>query len=303
MNFSQFSTTFKPQIENALEAALLPLSSHASPVFYDAIHYSLFGESKRIRPLITVASFLLFQEEVFLPRIFPVGISIEFIHTYSLIHDDLPAMDNSDFRRSRASCHKVFGEDVAILVGDLLQTYAFDYFSTHLQPYYASELVLKSLGVLTKSSGIQGLVGGQFLDIQKDVSTLLELEKMHLAKTGALIAASVLIPAYLENANTEIIEALKIFSDALGLLFQIADDILDTTANIEFLGKPSHQDEHKKTYVALLGLEGAKKKASIHYELAKDCLYKISCLLHSDRTKFLLEITTFIYRRSIETMK
>jgi geranylgeranyl diphosphate synthase type II len=229
-------------------------------IVYDAMNYSIFAGGKRIRPILTLGAYEIFDYDLLLPM--PFACAVEMIHTYSLIHDDLPAMDNDDFRRGKPSCHKKFGEDIAILAGDALLNKAYEIIlnlgnDNNIKP----EKVLEAGKVLAFASGSEGMIGGQIVDLNHEKDNLEILEYMHLHKTGALINASCIIGGILGGADDEELEFLDRFSKNLGLAFQVKDDILDVEGNNEEIGKPAGSDleNNKLTYVRLLGLEEAKK--------------------------------------------
>jgi geranylgeranyl pyrophosphate synthase len=228
-----------------------------------AIRHSLMAPGKRVRPLLCVAVHQLFKANV--TPILPVAAALEMIHTYSLIHDDLPAMDNDDFRRGLPTCHKAFDEATAILAADSLNTQSFQLLAKELPQYFPADACLKSIDYLGQAAGHQGMVGGQVLDIRGSNSetNIDALERLHLNKTGALIRASVVIPSILNQADIRTIGKLEYFGDSIGLLFQVVDDILDVTSDKSTLGKTPNKDieQNKLTYISLLGLEGAKQKA------------------------------------------
>ncbi|MEC8225446.1 MAG: (2E,6E)-farnesyl diphosphate synthase, partial [Pseudomonadota bacterium] len=191
--------------------------------------------------------------------------AIECIHSYSLVHDDLPAMDDDDLRRGRPTCHIVYGEAQAILAGDALQTLAFDLIANHQFAVSASQQV-KMIASLSKASGIEGMVGGQALDIEatdKEI-TVAQLERIHQLKTGALLNCAITLGALsAKSCDEHTLAQLNLFGQAIGLAFQVQDDILDVEADTETLGKPQGSDvaANKATYPALLGMAGAKQKA------------------------------------------
>jgi geranylgeranyl diphosphate synthase type II len=229
-------------------------------VVYDAMNYSIFAGGKRIRPILTLGAYEIFDYDLLLPM--PFACAVEMIHTYSLIHDDLPAMDNDDFRRGKPSCHKEFGEDIAILAGDALLNRAYEIiFNLGNDSNIKPEKVLEAGKTLAFASGSEGMIGGQIVDLNHEKDNLEILEYMHLHKTGALINASCIIGGILGGADDEELEFLDRFSKNLGLAFQVKDDILDVEGNNEEIGKPAGSDleNNKLTYVRLLGLEEAKK--------------------------------------------
>lgn len=233
----------------------------------EAMLYSLLAGGKRIRPVLclTAASLFFEREEAVLP--FACG--IEMLHTYSLIHDDLPAMDNDNLRRGKPSCHKAFDEATAILAGDALQADAFSVMSSCQLP---ADRVLSALGEFAKAAGSTGMAGGQMLDMDATGHhiTLDALRCLHSLKTGAILRASVTCGALLAGAEQDDVTALGRYGAALGVAFQIADDILDVVADTATLGKPSGSDvqEHKNTYPALVGLERSRGLARQYSEEA-----------------------------------
>jgi geranylgeranyl diphosphate synthase type II len=239
----------------------------------EAMRYSLLAGGKRVRPVLALATARSLGAE---PRRFlPVACAIELIHTYSLIHDDLPAMDDDELRRGQPTSHVRFGEDVAILAGDGLFAEAIHHFCT--QPS-EPDRVLAALRELTAATGVDGMVGGQYMDVSGRVEGPEELRALHALKTGRLIAASVgvvLILAGLEESETI---PYRRFAGELGVLFQIVDDILDVTGSDEQLGKPHGSDERhgKLTYVSLFGLERARELASESHAKATAALAEAS---------------------------
>ncbi len=229
-----------------------------------AMEYSLLAGGKRLRPVLCISTAKLcgLQEEA----VMPFAASIEMIHTYSLIHDDLPAMDDDDLRRGKPSNHKQFDEATAILAGDALLTDAFWFMSTAFSEKITASACLAAMQYLAKAAGSCGMVGGQVLDMDytgKDGIDLEKLRHMHALKTGALIKASCVCGALLAGATKEVCTALELYGKSLGSAFQIADDILDITADTATLGKPVGSDVAmgKNTYPSLLGLEASKKLA------------------------------------------
>ncbi len=227
----------------------------APAILHDAIKYSLFAGGKRIRPILCIAAYEACEGNF--EDILPQASAIELIHTYSLIHDDLPAMDNDDLRRGNPTNHKVFGEALAILAGDGLLTEAFSMFSK--SDIISSSNLLNAIQELSSSAGIKGMVIGQAMDILSEGRTVEKnvLEFIHRNKTAELIQASVKIGGILFNAEKKQIHALSKYGENIGLSFQVIDDILDITGTTEELGKPKGSDDHKKkmTYPALYGIE------------------------------------------------
>lgn len=243
-----------------------------SATLKSAMTYSVDAGGKRIRPLLVLAT--LKDLGVESDDAVMVACAVELIHTYSLIHDDLPCMDDDDFRRGMPTNHKVYGEGVAVLAGDALQALAFDCL-TQLKATSA-ERVLQIIRILAEASGAQGMVGGQMLDIEGEAKPLelAELENIHVHKTGALLTFSIEAAAILAGLEEEKTGYLKEYAWNIGLAFQIKDDILDVTATTEELGKTAGSDtvSDKSTYPSLLGLTGAKERLATHHQLAKDSL-------------------------------
>ncbi|WP_127160133.1 polyprenyl synthetase family protein [Veillonella sp. VA137] len=262
----------KADIESYLSSVLESPNTEYARV-YDSMNYSLLMGGKRIRPIITKAvieslggSWEAYKDVV---------CAIELIHTYSLIHDDLPAMDNDDYRRGKLTNHRVYGDGMAILAGDGLLTYAFELVSKHTE--LSAEQVVQIIHVLAKGAGPSGMVGGQAFDLQSEGKFLPldELIVLHKGKTGALFSAAVEIGLIIVEATTSVREAYLQYADHLGLLFQITDDILDVVGTQEELGKTPGSDErqHKATYVSILGLDTAKERAQEVAHLALTALH------------------------------
>ncbi len=237
------------------------------------MRYSLLAGGKRLRPILCLAACELTGGDS--EKALPTSVAIEMIHTMSLIHDDLPAMDNDDLRRGRPTNHKVYGDAIAILAGDALLTRAFEMVSLRTKGVPAESL-LKVVGELSLVSGAPGLVGGQVEDLEcegKNVD-LDTLEFIHIHKTGALLKASVICGAIIGGADNDLLDALRIYAKSIGLAFQIIDDILDVTASSEVLGKTAGKDliADKTTYPKLLGLDQSRKRAKELITTAKDVL-------------------------------
>ena len=239
-----------------------------TPVIKDAMNHSLFARAKRIRPILAFESAMIFDpqaEELSLE----MGLCIELLHTYSLIHDDLPCMDNSDLRRGLKTCHKAYGEDIATLAGDALLTCAWELLIAVSKKYkLESTLSLKLISLLSKSVGACGMIAGQVLDLQSEGKQidLRELEQIHVYKTGKLFIACLEFGALIAQAPVEAIEHLRTYGHHFGLTFQITDDILDVTGTSEQLGKQAGLDlaNEKSTYPSLLGIEKSKTLAIEH---------------------------------------
>ncbi len=229
----------------------------------EATHYGVLNGGKRLRPYLVYATGRMMGANK--ADLDILAAAIECIHSYSLVHDDLPAMDDDDLRRGRPTCHIVYGEAQAILAGDALQTLAFDLIANHQFAVPATQQV-KMIASLSKASGIEGMVGGQALDIEatdKQISVA-QLERIHQLKTGALLNCAITLGALCSpNCDEFTLQQLSLFGQAIGLAFQVQDDILDVEADTETLGKPQGSDiaGNKATYPALLGMAGAKQKA------------------------------------------
>jgi geranylgeranyl diphosphate synthase, type II len=230
---------------------------------YEAMRYSLLAGGKRLRPILCLATCDLMGGTEAMAM--PTACALEMIHTMSLIHDDLPAMDNDDFRRGKPTNHKAYGEDIAILAGDGLLAYAFEYVATQTKNV-PSENIIRVVASLGRTVGAAGLVGGQVLDLESEGKSDITAETLsfiHTHKTGALLEASVVCGAIIANANPEDITRLSQYAQNIGLAFQIIDDILDITATDEQLGKTAGKDlqAQKATYPSLWGLEKSRLKA------------------------------------------
>jgi geranylgeranyl diphosphate synthase, type II len=272
---------------------LLPSESETPSTIHGAMRYSIFAGGKRLRPILTIATGEIFgaAEE----QLLPAACSIEMIHTYSLIHDDLPAMDNDDMRRGRPTNHVVYGEAMAILAGDALLTQAF----RTLADYQSSSgsARVRVISEVAKAAGTtRALIGGQVLDIQSEGKNLTgeELEVIHRAKTGALITCAVRIGAIIGGAGESELNSLTEFGEKAGLSFQVADDLLDQTATSEELGKTPGKDlaSRKATYATLYGLDGAREMAG---RLSQEAITAARCIGRD--TRMLQEIARFIVER------
>ncbi|WP_342505129.1 polyprenyl synthetase family protein [Sporosarcina sp. FSL K6-2383] len=265
-----FISNNQPAIENQLNQLLETLN--VSETLKSSMSYSVSAGGKRIRPLLVLAA----VEDLGVKSIdaLTVACAVELIHTYSLIHDDLPCMDDDDYRRGKLTNHKVYGEAVAVLAGDALQTLAFEALTTlqETSPKDALQLVK----MLARAAGAAGMVGGQMLDVEGENKSLslMEMETVHVNKTGALLSFCIEAGAVLAGIELEKAANLKAFAWNIGLAFQIQDDILDITSTTEALGKTAGSDisSDKSTYPSLLGLEGARKRLSEHHHLAEEAL-------------------------------
>ncbi|HET9094452.1 MAG TPA: farnesyl diphosphate synthase [Solirubrobacteraceae bacterium] len=290
---------FPDELRELVDAYLVELRFSTDPGIArldEAMRYSLLAGGKRIRPVLalaTASAIGMSYEDVM-----PLAAALELIHTYSLIHDDLPAMDDDDLRRGRPTCHVAYGEDTAILAGDGLYAEAFLHLLTR-QPGEPANL-LRAAAELAAATGANGMVGGQFLDVAAAAPPGPEgLRHVHELKTGRLIRASVECVLLIEGRQPPAtIEQFETFAGELGVLFQIVDDILDVTGSDEALGKPSGSDERlgKRTYVTEFGLDGARQLAHDAHRNAREALVKAGRT--GSATAQLQQITDFIARRS-----
>jgi len=274
LSFQEKLTGYQQRVDKALDG-YLPVEDPPEHNLAEAIRYSVIGGGKRIRPAMVYAAGEAMgasHEILDIP-----ACAVEMIHAYSLIHDDLPAMDDDDLRRGRPTCHKAFDEATAMLAGDALQALAYEILTRDRDKALSSEHRIDMLRLLTEASGAHGMAGGQAVDLAsvgKPLS-LKQLEYMHRLKTGALIRASVLLGAMCKaDVTEEELEILSNYSHCIGLSFQIQDDILDVISDTETLGKPQGSDEEqsKPTYPSILGLDASKKRALDQHEMALECL-------------------------------
>lgn len=281
-----------PVIENKLNE-LLPESGERYSSAVNAMRYSLLSGGKRIRPILLLEFYSLFGGRA--EGALNFAAAIEMIHTYSLIHDDLPCMDNDDMRRGKPSCHKAFGYDTALLAGDALLTHAF--FAAANAADIPPERVSRAISVLAQKAGIYGMVGGQVMDLdfEKNGANGEELTAMYIKKTSCLLEAAAMCGAVLAGADEETVKKTEEYAENLGLAFQITDDILDCTADEKTLGKPIGSDKKngKTTFVTLLGLDGAKQRAALLTKKAEDILNGFS-----GDTSYLKELTEYLLNRN-----
>lgn len=256
-------------IDTALDSCL---KSEENEKIYEAMRYSVFAGGKRLRPVIMIMTAKMLGGTP--ETVMPFACAMEMIHTYSLIHDDLPSMDNDDLRRGKPTSHKMFGEAVAVLAGDALLTKAFETAASYNVAGVCKKKVLRAMSVLAKAAGADGMIAGQVIDIDSVNEDEQLLKKLHSLKTGALIRASGVIGAILSGADEEQIKAVDDFCNNIGIAFQIQDDILDVISSEEELGKPigSDAENGKSTYITLFGKEQAEKMAAEYTKKAVDAL-------------------------------
>jgi len=250
------------KIEDILQE-YLPKQRGYQSVIMEAMGYSLLAGGKRLRPMLMQETFCLYDGTSKALR--PFMAALEMIHTYSLVHDDLPAMDNDEYRRGRKTTHIVYGEDMGILAGDALLNYAFETaFRAFVIEPEKSLSIGRALAVLGEKAGIYGMIGGQVIDVKETGHTVAKdvLDTIYRLKTAALIEAAMMIGAILGGASEEDVKKVERIAEYVGVAFQIQDDILDVTSTSEVLGKPVHSDEknEKTTYVTLMGIDEAKKE-------------------------------------------
>ena len=280
-NGYQFQTQMKHRVEK-IEGILteyLPRQEGFQSVIMEAMSYSLMAGGKRLRPMLMNETYRLFGGEG--PLIRPFMAAIEMIHTYSLVHDDLPAMDNDEYRRGRKTTHIVYGEDMGILAGDALLNYAFETaFKAFVMEPEESLLIGRALGVLGEKAGIYGMIGGQVIDVKETGHSIPKevLDTIYELKTSALIEASMMIGAILGGASEEEVKIVEKIARYVGIAFQIQDDILDVTSTKEVLGKPTHSDEknEKTTYVTLMGTAEAGRMVEELSDQAVSLLHQLS---------------------------
>lgn len=285
----------KKKVEQIV-TSFLPKEEGYQKTVLEAMNYSVSAGGKRLRPMLMLETYRMFGGTS--KVIEPFMAAIEMIHTYSLIHDDLPAMDNDEYRRGRKTTHVVYGEAMAILAGDALLNYAFETAASAFVLDEGNPAIGKAFMILASKAGVYGMIGGQVVDVESegkeiDADTL---KFIHIHKTSALLESAMLIGAVLAGASEQQQRTVELAARELGLAFQIRDDILDVTGNTDELGKPVGSDEknHKNTYVALEGLEKAKEDVKRYSESAIDRLKSLPV-----RNEFLYElIEELIDRRS-----
>jgi geranylgeranyl diphosphate synthase, type II len=290
---AQYPDHLRDQVDRYLESLRFS-TEQAAGGLEDAMRYSLLAGGKRIRPVLALATATATGREPV--WVLPLAGALELIHTYSLIHDDLPAMDDDDMRRGKPTCHKVFGENVAILAGDGLYAEAFALLLSEQEGEPVN--VLAAARELAQATGVRGMVGGQYIDVAETAPAGPDgLRRLHELKTGKLIAASVgCVLELAGNLERETISDFRAFASELGVLFQIVDDILDVAGSAQALGKPQGSDERlgKRTYVTEFGLQGARRLAAESHERARAALFRAA----GERGAELSQITDFIATRS-----
>jgi len=274
MDMKKYLGSKKVEVDRALERYLSEERKYPDNL-YKSMHYSVMAGGKRLRPILAIAATEAIDGDVV--QVMPLACALEMIHTFSLIHDDLPAMDDDDLRRGMATNHVVFGEGMAVLAGDALLAEAF-YCLTHpeLLDAVPAPLLLEAVRDISSATGPRGMVGGQVIDIESEGMDLsvAELERLHLYKTGQLLTVSVTSGGKIAGADEKQLAALTRYGEAIGLAFQIADDILDIEGDEEEIGKPIGSDEgnEKATFPAIVGMKESKERAAELIDIAIEAL-------------------------------
>lgn len=280
MNKEKFEKEFKERQQEAekILTGYLPNREGLQKTIFDAMEYSLMAGGKRIRPILMREAYRLFGGED-MKVIEPFMAAIEMVHTYSLVHDDLPAMDNDDYRRGRKTTHVVYGEDMGILAGDALLNYAFETASQCFDHISDPMSAAKAMQIFARKAGVYGMVGGQAVDVERTGQPLDKevLEFIYTLKTGALLESALMVGAALAGADETALEQMEQIGRSVGMAFQIQDDILDCTSTTEELGKPVHSDEknEKTTYVTLYGIEQSHQAVERYSHQAVELLEKL----------------------------
>ena len=291
----EFKIWFKEKVSivNEYLNKIIIEKDNPQKIIYEAMNYSLLSGGKRLRPVLLIGAYELFRNDI--NKVLPFACAMEMIHAYSLIHDDLPAMDNDDYRRGKLSNHKKFGEANAILAGDALLNKAFE---TGLEAAINlnSENALKALKIIAESSGTEGMIGGQVADMEGvfNISSVEDLKYMYSLKTGAIIKSSIKAGAILAGASQDEIKALEIYAEKIGIAFQIEDDILDVVSTREKLGKTIGSDavNNKTTYLTFKSMEEAKN------DVEKFTLEAIESLsIFGDKSKYLIQLAKYLTGR------
>ena len=300
MNIREELNARAKHVEDVL-ATFLPKEELLQKTIFEAMNYSLLAGGKRIRPILMEEAYKMFAKANGIENqaIYAFMSAMEMIHTYSLVHDDLPAMDNDEYRRGKKTTHAVYGETMGILTGDALLNYAFETAAEAFSDENVKPSYLKAYQVLAKKAGAYGMIGGQVVDIETEGMsaeqvTIERLEYIHLLKTAALLESSLMIGAILGGAKPEEVEIMEQIGRKVGVAFQIQDDVLDVTSSMEVLGKPIGSDEknNKVTYVTLVGLEKAQEEVE---KLSKEALALVEQL--PIKSEFLKETISYLIHR------
>ena len=291
----EFITWFKEKVKIVDEYLSRIIEERENPqkIIYEAMNYSLLSEGKKLRPVLLLGAYELFRDD--LKEALPFACAMEMIHTYSLIHDDLPAMDNDDYRRGKLSNHKKYGQATAILAGDGLLNKAFE---TGLEASINSKSMnaVKALKIIADSSGTEGMIGGQVVDMEGDeiINSIEDLKYMYSLKTGAIIKSSVIAGAQLAGADEEEMRQLGSYAEKIGIGFQIEDDILDVTGTQEKLGKAVGSDAANKkiTYLTFKSIEEARQDVE---KFTQEAIESLS--MFGGRAEYLVELAKFLTNR------
>lgn len=297
MNFKEELTNRVQQIEDII-FSMLPREEGLQKQVIEAMRYSVMAGGKRLRPMLMWEAYRSFGKED--EKVYPFMAALEYVHNYSLVHDDLPAMDNDEYRRGRKTTHVVYGEDIAILAGDALLNYAYETIAKAMQDTAADPGMIRAFGIFAKKAGIFGMVGGQSVDVVNENNNtdmgLSDILFIHENKTAALIECALMCGAALAGANDEQIAMMEKVGSNIGLAFQIQDDILDATGSFEELGKPIGSDEknQKATYLSLEGMDKSIEDVERLSKEAVDILKNVP-----QRNEFLEELVmSLVARRS-----
>lgn len=298
MTFDELLTKKAGETEDVVKKYLPDIKGYQKTIF-EAMNYAVNAGGKRLRPMLMAETARLFGGVR--PQLLePFMAAIEMIHTYSLIHDDLPALDNDDYRRGRLTTHKVYGEAMAVLAGDALLNYAYETASKALMAAQKDELqkTAVAMAILSQKPGIYGMIGGQVVDVEESGRSvsLDELNFIYTNKTSALIECAMMIGAVLANADNDQVQCIESAADAIGIAFQIQDDILDVEGSQEDLGKPVGSDakNEKTTYVTLAGMEKAKNQVR---QLSLDALKMLETVGLSEKNPFLKDLIVWLIHR------
>ena len=295
MSFNEIRDQKVKEIEEII-LSYLPKMEGMQGTVIEAMHYSVMAGGKRLRPMLMQESYRLFGGDDDKADAFMAA--LEYIHNYSLVHDDLPAMDNDEYRRGRKTTHVVYGEDIAILAGDALLNYAYETAASAVMKYQGDVSVCKAFAILAEKAGIFGMVGGQCVDVlnddMQDELTMEEILFIHENKTAALIECALMCGAVLAGANDEDVKKMEKVGSNIGLAFQIQDDILDVTSTFEELGKPIGSDEKncKTTYLSLTGIEKSKEEVKRLSDEAVEILQSMT-----NRNEFLEDLILSLISR------
>lgn len=297
MNFKEELTNRVQQIEEII-FSMLPREEGLQKQVIEAMRYSVMAGGKRLRPMLMWEAYRSFGKED--EKVYPFMAALEYVHNYSLVHDDLPAMDNDEYRRGRKTTHVVYGEDIAILAGDALLNYAYETIAKAMQDTAADPGMIRAFGIFARKAGIFGMVGGQSVDVVNENNNtdmgLSDILFIHENKTAALIECALMCGAALAGANDEQIVMMEKVGSNIGLAFQIQDDILDATGSFEELGKPIGSDEknQKATYLSLEGMDKSIEDVERLSKEAVDILKNVP-----QRNEFLEELVmSLVARRS-----